>query len=56
MLAHRLTPFLSQLGTTQVREGLSLVHTNHSIIYLGFKTLLGLPSISLGTLASWVGY
>ena len=56
MLAHRLTPFPSQLGTIQVSWGLSLVSINYSIIYLGFVTLLELPSISLGTLASWVGY
>ena len=41
MLAHRLTPFLSQLGTTQVREGLSLVCINFSIVCLGFVTTLG---------------
>ena len=48
-------PFPSRLGTTQVRQGLALVYTNYYIVYLGFKTPLGLPSMSLGALTSRVG-
>lgn len=38
-----------------MREGLALIYTDHCIVYLGFKTHLGLPSTSLGTPASRVG-
>ena len=41
MLAHRLTPFPSQLGTIQVSWGLDLVSINYAIVYLGFVTTLG---------------
>ena len=41
MLAHRLTPFPSQLGTIQVSWGLDRVSINYAIVYLGFVTTLG---------------
>ena len=40
-LAPGCTPFPSRLGTTQVREGLSLLYTNYLIVYLRFVTTPG---------------
>ena len=53
--AHGLAPFPSQLGTTQVSWGLALVCINHSVVYLGFVTTLGLFGERLVTLAPGVG-
>ena len=50
MLMHGLTPFPSQLGTTQVSWGLALVYINYFIVYLGFVTTLGSFGDSLVTL------
>ena len=48
------SPFPSCLGTTQVRQGLALVYTNHCIICLEFETTPGSFGEGLVTLTPGV--
>ena len=38
-----------------MREGLALVHTNRSNVFLGIETHFGSSGASPGTLSPWVG-
>ena len=47
--------FPSRFGTLQVSRALALIHTNYSMIHLGYETKFGSPGTSLDTLAPRVG-
>ena len=49
------SPFPSRSRTTKVREGLALVYTNYSIVFLGIETHFRSPGSSPGTLVPRVG-